>query len=149
MGDLCEPGSVLDQLQDFHSSKKFDAVGRRIPQRLEQPSRHQNRHVMRLAVQDPRGLFRGQAGRWKPQGPARWSSPAWPSWFPFSGAPCRRPPGRRAGGARPRCGRITPCSRSLRSGLFSPKTRLSSCDEIGIRLLSSSNYTDSSSTNIV
>ena len=69
MGDLCEPGSVLDQLQDFDRSKKFDAVWRRISQRLKQSSSDQNRHVMRLAVQHPRGLLRGQAGRWQPQQP--------------------------------------------------------------------------------
>jgi hypothetical protein len=42
--------------------KEFDAIGRRIAQRLEQLGRDQRRHVMRLAVQHPRRLFRREAG---------------------------------------------------------------------------------------
>ena len=56
--DLCQPGPIFDQSQNFRRREEFDAVGRPIPQRLEQPCGHQNRHVMRLPVQHPGRLRR-------------------------------------------------------------------------------------------
>ena len=60
--DFCQPGSVLNLFQQFRRGKKLDAVRRRIAQRLEQPRGHQDRHIMRLAVQHPSRLLRRQAG---------------------------------------------------------------------------------------
>jgi len=61
--DFCQPRPVIDLFQLFRRGKILDAVRLRITQRLEQTSRHQNRHIMRLAIQHPRRLFRLQAGR--------------------------------------------------------------------------------------
>ena len=51
--------------------KILDAVWRRIAQRLEQSRRHQDRHIMRLAIQHPRRLLRRQAGRQLVQQPQK------------------------------------------------------------------------------
>jgi hypothetical protein len=53
----------------FRRSKKLHVVWRRIAQRLEQTCRHQGRHIMRLAINDPGRLFRRQPGRELPQQP--------------------------------------------------------------------------------
>ena len=58
-----QPCPVFDQFKKFHGGKEFDAVGRGIPQRLEQPGRHQNPHIRRLAVQNPRHLLASEPGR--------------------------------------------------------------------------------------
>ena len=58
-----QPCTVFDQLEQFRRSKILNAVLRRIAQRLEQTRGNQNRHVMRLAIQNPSSMFRCQPGR--------------------------------------------------------------------------------------
>lgn len=58
-----QPCAVFGLFQQFERGKEFNAVGWRIAQRLEQMRRHQNRHIMRLAIQHASHLFRGQPGR--------------------------------------------------------------------------------------
>ena len=67
--DFCQPCPVLDLFQNFRRGKVFNAVWRRIAERLEQTSGNKNRHIMRLAIQHPRRLLRRQAGRQLPQQP--------------------------------------------------------------------------------
>ena len=62
--DLRQPGPVLHLFQQFRRGKELDVVRRWIAQRLEQTRSHQNRHIMRLAIQHPRRLFRRQT-RWQ------------------------------------------------------------------------------------
>ena len=62
VGDFNQPSAVFGQFQHVGSGKKLDAVLRRIAQRLEQPSVHECRNIMRLAVQHPARLLRRQAG---------------------------------------------------------------------------------------
>jgi len=62
-GNAYQPVAVFDLFEQVGSGEEFDAVGRRIAQRFQQPGRDQCRHVMGLAVEHPRGLFRRQAGR--------------------------------------------------------------------------------------
>ena len=64
--DFGQPGPVIDLFQQFRRSEKLNAIRRGIAQRLEQPRGHQNRHISRLAVDDPRRLLRRQAGRQLP-----------------------------------------------------------------------------------
>ena len=56
-----QPRSVFDQFQQFRRSKKLDTILCRITQGFEQTRCNQNRHIMRLAIQNPRRLFRIQA----------------------------------------------------------------------------------------
>lgn len=49
---LRQPRPVFELLLQIRSGEKFDAVGRRIIKRLQQPRRDQGRNIMRLAVQD-------------------------------------------------------------------------------------------------
>ena len=69
--DFCQPCPVSDLFQQFRRGKELHVVWRRIAQRLEQPRRHQHRHIMRLAIQHPRRLFRRQAGRQLVQQPQK------------------------------------------------------------------------------
>jgi len=61
----------LDLIQQFRRGKEFHVVWRRIAQRLEQACGHEDRHIMRLAIQHPRRLFRRQTGRQLTQQPQK------------------------------------------------------------------------------
>ena len=54
-------------LSFLSEGKEVDAVRRWVAQRLEQPRRHQNRHIMRLAIEHPGRLFRRQTRRKLPE----------------------------------------------------------------------------------
>lgn len=56
-----QPVAVFTGFQYIRRGKIFDAVDRRIAQRLEQLGRDQHRHVMRLAIQHPGCLLRRQS----------------------------------------------------------------------------------------
>src|ERR1035437_5651366 len=60
--DFCQPRPIFDLFQQFRRRKILDAMRWWIAQRLEQTRSHQDRHIMRLAVNDPRRLLRRQAG---------------------------------------------------------------------------------------
>jgi hypothetical protein len=64
IGDLYQPRFVFSHFEQFSRSKELDAIRRRITQWLEQTRRHENRHIMRLAVEHPTGLFRRQTRRY-------------------------------------------------------------------------------------
>ena len=57
-----QPRTVFRQFRHFRRGEVFDAILRRVAERLEQPRRDENRYVVRLAVQNPADLFRREAG---------------------------------------------------------------------------------------
>ncbi len=61
-GHLGQPIPVLAGPQYVRRAEEFDAVGRRIPQRLEQTSRNQDWNVMGLTIHEPRRLLHGESG---------------------------------------------------------------------------------------
>lgn len=58
-----EPGAILGLFENIQGGEKFDAVGRGIAQRLEQPGCGQYGDIMRLTIQDPCDLLGIQSGR--------------------------------------------------------------------------------------
>jgi hypothetical protein len=61
--DLRKPRPVLGLFHHLGGGKKLDAVRRRIAERLEQARSHKNRHVVWLAIQNPRRLLRREPCR--------------------------------------------------------------------------------------
>ena len=59
--DLGQPRPVLDLFQQFRRGKELHAVRWRIAQRLEQARRHENRHIMQLAIEHEGRLFKPSA----------------------------------------------------------------------------------------
>jgi hypothetical protein len=61
--DLRQPHPIFDLFQQFQGGEILDATGRWIAQRFEKARSHQDRHIMRLAIQHPGRLLRRQPGR--------------------------------------------------------------------------------------
>lgn len=59
-GYFHQPASVLGEFNDVGSCKKLDPIGRWIAQRFYEARGDQPWHIVRLAIQQPRRLLRGQ-----------------------------------------------------------------------------------------
>ena len=64
IGHAGEPGPVLGEFPDLDGAEILGAIGQGAAQWLKQPSGHQHRDVVGLAVKRPGRLLRGETGRW-------------------------------------------------------------------------------------
>ena len=60
--NFSQPRPVFDLFLQFRRGKTLYAIRFRIAQWLEQARGHENRHIMRLAIEHPRRLLRRQPG---------------------------------------------------------------------------------------
>jgi hypothetical protein len=63
VGYLDQPRPVFGELDQIDGAEKLDAIGRRVPQRLQQARGNQDGNIMRLTIQHPGGLLGREAGR--------------------------------------------------------------------------------------